>query len=272
MPQSAYNFMGYFVILRGEKHHMCEVYLVESVTSPEGCRYTFSPIKPVERIFQSLSSIVTPIGHHGREKAMHCIANQAKTTEILTQWFLHAFKRILFFFFLSELLFQTADLFHQLRQVRECSLDSPPLGVGPRRIAEVGAWGLDGADDACLASEDSIVTDGDMAIHAGLSGHDDVVADFGAAGDADLRAEEIVLADFDIVSQMTKVIDLGAAADDGVIHRTVVDGGAGADLDVISDDSAAQLTDVMVVACLVSGEAEALTADDGMRTKDDAVA
>lgn len=195
-----------------------------------------------------------------------------KTTEILTQWFLHAFKRTLFFFFLSELFFQTADLFHQLRQVRECSLDPPPLGVCPRRIAEVGAWGLDGTDDACLASKDSVVTDGDMSIHAGLSGHDDVIADLGAAGDADLRAEEIVLADLDIMSQMAKIIDLGAAADDGVIHRTVVDGGAGADLDVISDDSAAELADVMVVACLVSGEAEALTADDGMRTKDDAVA
>lgn len=264
--------MGYFVILRGKKHHMCEVYLVESMTSPEVCRYTFSPIKTIERMLQWLSFIVTPIRDHGLEKAMHCIANQAKTTEILTQWFLHAFKRILFFFFLSELLFQTADLFHQFRQMRESCFDSSPLGVGPRRIAEVGTWGLDSADDACLASEDGIVTDGDMAIHAGLSGHDDVVADFGAAGDADLRAEEIVLADFDIVSQMTKVIDLGAAADDGVIHRTVVDGGAGADLDVISDDSAAQLTDVMVVACLISGEAEALTADDGMRTKDDAVA
>lgn len=264
--------MEYFVILRGKKHHMCEVYLVESMTSPEVCRYTFSPIKTIERMLQWLSFIVTPIRDHGLEKAMHCIANQAKTTEILTQWFLHAFKRILFFFFLSELLFQTADLFHQFRQMRESCFDSSPLGVGPRRIAEVGTWGLDSADDACLASEDGIVTDGDMAIHAGLSGHDDVVADFGAAGDADLRAEEIVLADFDIVSQMTKVIDLGAAADDGVIHRTVVDGGAGADLDVISDDSAAQLTDVMVVACLISGEAEALTADDGMRTKDDAVA
>lgn len=264
--------MGYFVILRGKKHHMCEVYLVESMTSPEVCRYTFSPIKTIERMLQWLSFIVTPIRDHGLEKAMHCIANQAKTTEILTQWFLHAFKRILFFFFLSELFFQTADLFHQFRQVRECSLDSPPLGVCPRRIAQVGAWCFDGADDACLASEDSIVTDGDMTIHAGLSGHDDVIADLGASGDADLRAEEIVLADLDIVSQMAKVIDLGAAADDGVIHRTVVDGGAGADLDVISDDSAAQLADVMVVACLVSGEAEALTADDGMRTKDDAVA
>lgn len=195
-----------------------------------------------------------------------------KTTEILTQWFLHAFKRTLFFFFLSELLFQTADLFHQLRQMRERYFDSPPLGVCPRRIAQIGAWCFDGADDACLASEDGIVTNGDMAIHASLSGHDDVIADLGAAGDADLRAEEIVLADLDIVSQMAKVIDLGAAADDGVIHRTVVDGGAGADLDVISDDSAAQLADVMVVACLVSGEAEALTANDSMRTKNDAVA
>ena len=178
----------------------------------------------------------------------------------------------LFFFFLSELLFQTADLFHQLRQMRERCFDSPPLGVCPRRIAQIGAWCFDGADDACLASEDGIVTDGDMAIHAGLSGHDDVIADLSAAGDADLRAEEIVLADLDIMSQMAKVIDLGAAADDGVIHRTVVDGRAGADLDVVSDDSAAELTDVMVVACLISGEAEALTADDGMRTKDDAVA
>ena len=156
--------------------------------------------------------------------------------------------------------------------MRECSLDSPPLGVGSCRKAQVGAWCLDGADDACLASEDSVVTDGDMAIHAGLSGHDDVIADLSAAGNSDLRAEEIVLADLDIMSQVTKVIDLGAAADDGVIHRTVVDGGAGADLDVISDDSAAELANVMVVACLVSGEAEALTADDGMRTKDDAVA
>lgn len=156
--------------------------------------------------------------------------------------------------------------------MRECSLDSPPLGVGSRRIAQVGAWFFDGADDACLASEDSVVTDGDMAIHAGLSGHDDVVADLGAAGDADLRAEEIVLADLDIMSQMAKVIDLGAAADDGVIHRTVVDGGAGADLNVISDDSAAQLADVMVVTLFIGGKAEALTADDGVRTKDDAVA
>lgn len=264
--------MEYFVILSGEKHHMCEVYLVESMTSPEVCRYTFSPIKTIERMLQWLSFIVTPIRDHGLEKAMHCIANQAKTTEILTQWFLHAFKRTLFFFFLSELFFQTADLFHQLRQVRECSLDSPPLGVGPRRKAQVGAWGLDGADDAGLASEDGIVTDGDMAIHAGLSGHDDVIADLGAAGDADLRAEEIVLTDLNIMSQVTKVIDLGAAADDGVIHRTVVDGGAGSDLDVVSDDSAAELANVMVVTLFISGEAEALTADDGMRTKDDAVA
>ena len=264
--------MEYFVILSGEKHHMCEVYLVESMTSPEVCRYTFSPIKTKERMLQWLSFIVTPIRDHGLEKAMHCIANQAKTTEILTQWFLHAFKRTLFFFFLSELFFQTADLFHQFRQVRECSLDSPPLGVGPRRIAQVGAWCFDGADDACLASEDSVVTDGDMAIHAGLSGHDDVIADLGAAGNADLRAEEIVLADLDIMSQMAKVIDLGAAADDGGSVRPVVGGSVGTKLDVVSDDNAAELANVMVVACLVSGEAKALTADDSMRTKDDAVA
>lgn len=142
----------------------------------------------------------------------------------------------------------------------------------PRRIAQIGAWCFDGANDACLASEDSVVTDGDMAIHAGLSGHDDMIPDLGAAGDANLRAEEIVLADLDIMSQMAKIIDLGAAADDGVIHRTVVDGGAGTDLDVVSDDSAAELANVMVVTLFISGEAEALTADDGMRTKDDAVA
>ena len=264
--------MEYFVILSGEKHHMCEVYLVESMTSPEVCRYTFSPIKTKERMLQWLSFIVTPIRDHGLEKAMHCTANQAKTTEILTQWFLHAFKRTLFFFFLSELFFQTADLFHQFRQVRECCFDSPPLGVGSRRIAQIGARFLDGADDACLASEDGIVADGDVTIHTGLSSHDDVVADFGAAGDADLRAEEIVLADFDIVPQVAKVIDLGTTADDGIIHRAVVDGGAGADFDVVSDDSTAELADVMVMTLFIGGEAEALSPYDSMRTKDDAVA
>lgn len=207
----------------------------------------------------------------GKKQCTALLIKQKPPRYLLSGFYMRS-SELLFFFFLPELFFQTADLFHQFRQVRECSLDSPPLGVGPRRIAQVGAWCFDGADDACLASEDSVVTDGDMAIHAGLSGHDDVIADLSAAGNSDLRAEEIVLADLDIMSQMAKVIDLGAAADDGVIHRTVVDGGAGADLDVISDDSAAELSDVMVVACLVSGEAEALTADDGMRTKDDAVA
>ena len=60
--------MGYFVILSGEKHHMCEVYLVESMTSPEVCRYTFFPIKPIERMLQWLSFIVMPIRDHGLEK------------------------------------------------------------------------------------------------------------------------------------------------------------------------------------------------------------
>ena len=144
--------------------------------------------------------------------------------------------------------------------------------MGSRRIAQIGARFLDGADDACLASEDGIVADGDVTIHTGLSSHDDVVADFGAAGDADLRAEEIVLADFDIVSQMAKVIDLGTTADDGIVHRAVVDSRAGADFDVVSDDGTAELANVMVMALFIGGEAEALTADDGVRTKDDAVA
>lgn len=155
--------------------------------------------------------------------------------------------------------------------MRERRFDSSPLGVGSGRIAEVGTWGLDGTDDACLAAEDGVVTDADVAIHTGLSSHDDVVADFGAAGDADLRAEEVVLANFDIVSQMAEVIDLGTAADNGIIHRTVVDGGAGTDFDVVSDDGAAELPDVMVVALFIGGEAEALPAYDGMGAKDDTV-
>ena len=175
------------------------------------------------------------------------------------------------FFFFRELLFQAADLFHQFWQVRESGFDSPPLGVGSRRIAEVGTWGLDGTDDACLASEDGVVTDGDVPIHTSLSSHDDMVTDFGAACDADLRTEEVVLADFDIVSQMAKDIDLGTAADDGIIHRTVVDGGAGADFDVVADDGAAELADVMVMSLFVCREAEALPAYDGMRAKDDTV-
>ena len=98
-----------------------------------------------------------------------------------------------------------------------------------------------------------------------------MVADFGAAGDADLRAEEVVFADFDIVSQMAEIIDLGTAADDGIVHRAIVDGGAGADLDVVSDDGTAELANVMVMTLFIGGEAEALASDDGVRTKDDTV-
>src|SRR5208283_6159036 len=50
----------------------------------------------------------------------------------------------------------------------------------------------------------------------------------------------------DIVAYLHKVVDLGALADHGVANGAAVDRGAGADLDVVLDDDAAELRHLVV--------------------------
>ena len=64
----------------------------------------------------------------------------------------------------------------------------------------------------------------------------------------------------DVVADLDLIVDLGALADDRVAIAAAVDGGVGADLDVVLDDDAADLDD-LDVAGGAGHEAEAVLAE-----------
>ena len=51
----------------------------------------------------------------------------------------------------------------------------------------------------------------------------------------DLSHQDTGPADLHVVPDLHQIVDAGAGADDGVFQRAAVDGGVGADLDVVLD-------------------------------------
>ena len=86
-----------------------------------------------------------------------------------------------------------------------------------------------------------------------------------AARDHGVRADHAVVADLDLV------VELHAVLDHGVVERAAVDGGVGADLDVVADAHRAHLRDLHPAA-RVGRHAEAVGADHHARVQDAAVA
>jgi hypothetical protein len=78
-------------------------------------------------------------------------------------------------------------------------------------------------------------------------------------------------ADLDVVTDLHLVVDLRPLAHHRVAIGAAVDGGVGADLDVVLDDDAADLGDLHVPA-RSHGKAEAVLADARSRVDDHAVA
>ena len=78
-------------------------------------------------------------------------------------------------------------------------------------------------------------------------------------------------ADHHIVGDLHQVVDLGALADHGVAQAPAVDRGAGANLDVVLNDNAADLRH-LDVALGARHVAEAVLADVATRMNDDAIA
>ena len=74
-----------------------------------------------------------------------------------------------------------------------------------------------------------------------------------------------------VVRHMDEVVDLRAFANDGGAERAAVNGGIGADLDVVVDDDIAELKH-FPVAALVQHVTEAVRADDGAGMDGDAMA
>ena len=82
--------------------------------------------------------------------------------------------------------------------------------------------------------------------------------------------QQRVAADGDAVGDLHEVVDLGAGPDARLAHRRAVDGGVGADLDVVLDHHRPGLRDLLVGAVGVVREAEAVGADHRAVLHDDA--
>ena len=104
------------------------------------------------------------------------------------------------------------------------------------------------AEDAGLAAEDDAGTDVDVVADAHLAGEDCAVANRARAGDAGAHDEDGVFADVAVVADVDEVVELCAAADAGFSERAAVDGGVGADLDVVFNDQCSLLRELRVGA------------------------
>src|SRR5688572_17830018 len=91
--------------------------------------------------------------------------------------------------------------------------------------------------------------------------------DIGAAGDADAAGDRGVRTDARVVADLDLVVEPGTLLDDRVAEVAAVDGGVGADLDVVADAHRADLRD-LDPAALVTGVAEAVGADHRARLQD----
>jgi hypothetical protein len=115
--------------------------------------------------------------------------------------------------------------------------------------------------------------DGSVIAHPNLAADDGIVADDGAAGDASLGGDDDIPADPAVVADVDEVVDLGPLADAGLFESAAVDGGVGADLDVVFDDQGALLGKLGVSAgCRIADIAEAVCAEDSTGVDNDAVA
>src|SRR5215469_9873889 len=110
-----------------------------------------------------------------------------------------------------------------------------------------------------------------MVGNADLSGKNSEIADRHAARYADLRNNQAMPADRTVVSDLHEIVDLGALANHGVAGGAAVDRGIGADLDVILDDHAAGLRNLLMAARRRQ-ETESVLSDAGPGMNDDAVA
>ena len=125
--------------------------------------------------------------------------------------------------------------------------------------------------DAAAGRDHRAGPDRDVVGNADPSAHHHVVSDRAAARNAGMRGKHAMPADLDVVRDLDEVVDLGPLPDHGVADGAAVDGGIGADLDVVLDDDAADLRN-LAVAAGARQIAEAILPDAHAGMDDDAVA
>src|SRR5690606_24170255 len=100
-----------------------------------------------------------------------------------------------------------------------------------------------------------------MPDQANTAGQHAVATDLGASGNTCTTGYGSVFANLHVVGDHDLVIQFHAIADDCVGQRTAVDRGIGADLYIITNTNAAELSDLLPVSAFI-GEPEAFAAND----------
>ncbi|MDT4869405.1 hypothetical protein FQZ97_1044310 [compost metagenome] len=96
--------------------------------------------------------------------------------------------------------------------------------------------------------------------------HGAVGTDGGAARHPHATGHGRVRPDVHVVADLDQVVELDAVFDHGVIQRTTVDAGVGADLDIVSDAHRAQLLDLDPLA-FVRRKTESIGTDHHTRVQ-----
>ena len=122
---------------------------------------------------------------------------------------------------------------------------------------------VDAFADGGVSGELGAIADGDVTGEDAGTADDAVVAEGDGAGDNGRAGDDGVIADVDVVPDLDVVVEFDTVADDGIAHCAPVNGGAGANFDVVTDAHAAQLGDGQP-ASVFKVVAEAAFADDGV--------
>src|SRR5207249_11482587 len=98
---------------------------------------------------------------------------------------------------------------------------------------------------AALRRELRAVADRDVVGDADLAAEHHAAADARRARNAGLGRDDAALADLDVVSDLHEVVDLRAAPDERGAERGAIDRGVRADVDIVLDDDASHLRNLV---------------------------
>ena len=94
--------------------------------------------------------------------------------------------------------------------------------------------------------------------------------DGGAARHADAARHGRVLSNMDVMADLYQVVELDAVLDDGIVQRTTVDAGIGADLNIVANAHRAELLDFFP-GTGVGGETKSVGTNDHAGVQETAV-
>ena len=127
--------------------------------------------------------------------------------------------------------------------------------------AAIGTRALDRFHDQRSGRHVDIIGDVQVAENHRAAAHRAASADHGTAGDPDTAGHRRMGANLHVVADLYLIVELDAIGNDGVTQSAAIDGGAGTDLDVVTDQHPPDLGNLDPGARRFAGEAETIGAD-----------